>query len=123
MTDTQISKLPKWAQEHIRQLQRQRDIAVRELREYMDSQTESKVYYDDLTCLENGAPSQLRRYVQTNKIAIVHEGVELDIYAAPGDGIRIRFGVMKHGRHRIASIRPNATNSISILASEVDHDD
>lgn len=56
----------------------QRDTAVRELKQWTDSQTPSKLYIDELVCDgERGGPSFYRRYVQGHKMAFEHAGVGL----------------------------------------------
>lgn len=46
-TDERIAKLPKWAQEHLRDLTRERDNAEKKLAAYIDDQTESRIYFTD----------------------------------------------------------------------------
>ena len=78
-----LSKLPKWAQKEFENLQRERDIAVRALREYTDSQTESPFFIDELESTgdtDGSGPASYTRYVQTHKISVKHGGVLLDIY-------------------------------------------
>ena len=74
-----IAKLPKWAQEHINSLSRQREIAIKELHESLDTQTKSPFYIDDHVCLEKGGPTSIRKYIQTHKITVHHQGVELTV--------------------------------------------
>jgi hypothetical protein len=64
-----IESLPKWAQERIRDLERERDTAVGALRDAEDAQTPSRIWYDDYHCLgEQRGPSNVRHYVQTRKV-------------------------------------------------------
>jgi hypothetical protein len=64
-----VSKLPKWAQDRIRDLERERDTAVTALREAEDAQTPSRIWYDDYHCLgERQGPSSVRHYVQTRRV-------------------------------------------------------
>lgn len=80
-----IKKLPKWVQEHIQNLQRQRDVAVRELNNYIDSQTPSPFYVDGLVCTgEESGPSLKRRYIEGNKMSVNHDGVSLSIHLRDG---------------------------------------
>lgn len=76
-----IKKLPKWAQEHIADLQRQRDIVVRTLEQYHDDQTESPFFTDDMICdgVDGRRPSLRRRYIQAHCIEVSHCGVLLRI--------------------------------------------
>ena len=78
-TPEQISKLPKWAQEYVRDLERRSTIAERTLKEYTDAQTPSEFYIDDLLCIGPGGPQSGRQYVQTHKISVERDGVKLDV--------------------------------------------
>jgi hypothetical protein len=78
--DDKIEKLPKWAQEYIKDLEREREVSIRELNSYCDEQTESPFYTLDLVCTgENQGPSQKVRYIQTNKIEVNNGGVLLQL--------------------------------------------
>jgi hypothetical protein len=75
-----ITKLPKWAQEHIRDLERQRDVAVATLNGFVDNQTESPVYYEDHPCTgESPGPVCKRKYLQTDQIEVKHVGLYLRV--------------------------------------------
>lgn len=109
-----IDRLPKWAQDHIQTITRERDTAVRALNEYVDGQTESGFYYDDFLSLGErrtealyGGPSSKRIYVQTRAITVVHAGVELDVVArndGSGPEISIQWGSEHRGVGEIAFI-------------------
>ena len=69
MTEPQITpdllaKLPKWAQAHIADLQRQRDAAVEALENIVDHQTPSRIFVEDIVCVRKGAPSFYKTYIQ-----------------------------------------------------------
>lgn len=85
-----ITKLPKWAQERIKELERERDLSIRALNEFKDEQTVSPIYYEDAVCTgEQAGPSFKRRYIQTNKLTVEYEGVSLDILlSSPQDNAR-----------------------------------
>ena len=75
-----IEKLPKWAQEEIKTLERERDVAVRELNQWVDRQTPSKIYTDELICLgELSGPSFKRRYFQGDSAIFEHLGITLRV--------------------------------------------
>ena len=75
-----IEKLPKWAQEYIRDIERGRDIAIRALNEYCDSQTPSEFFIEEMESTGEGqGPSIKVRYIQTRRISVVHDGVQLDV--------------------------------------------
>lgn len=75
-----IEKLPRWAQEYIAKLSRERDTAVRALNEYLDDQTPSGFFYEDLLCTgESSGPSFKKTFVQTDRITVINQGVRLDV--------------------------------------------
>jgi hypothetical protein len=75
-TTEQLLRLPKWAQEQIRDLTRQRDTAVRKLFEFEDNQTPSKVWSEDMLHV-GSRPTLVRHYFQANDVEIEHAGVHL----------------------------------------------
>ena len=96
-----ITKLPRWAQEHIRKLEMQRDAAVDALNEFVDAQTESPIYYEQTVCTgenDRGGPSFKRRYVQTHGVTVEWRGVELDVRLRE-NGIDLQWAALD-GRHR-----------------------
>lgn len=81
-TAEQIAHLPKWAQDHIAKLERERSVSVRALNEYLDNQTESPFRYWDLIGTGEkfgGGPSSKTHFVQTNKMEVHWAGIELAI--------------------------------------------
>lgn len=78
MNDT--TKLPRWAQDHIKDLQRERDTAVRCLNEFQDAQTASSFYVSRLECTgESQGPTEKRHYIQTDRIHFVWGGNNFEI--------------------------------------------
>jgi len=69
-TPDQIDKLPKWAQEHIENLDRRAVIAERTLREFYDNSTPSEFYTWDWDAEQN---KTVQRFIQTHKMTI-HRG-------------------------------------------------
>lgn len=82
-TPEQISKLPRWAQEHIADIEQQRFVAIRALNEYQDSQTESPFRCRDFECTGEGKEQLKTRFVQTNKMEVHWAGVELTVLIRP----------------------------------------
>lgn len=75
-----VSKLPKWAQERILTLERERDLAIRALNAFQDEQTPSMFYHDDWVSTGEGkGPSVKRRYVQTHNMVVENAGITLRI--------------------------------------------
>lgn len=80
-----ISRLPKWAQEYIWDLQRERTNAVRTLNEFVDDQTPSSIFFDEYVGTgESGHPKK-RRYLQSYKVTIEHQGVSLTVRCGEGN--------------------------------------
>lgn len=78
--DTDIAKLPKWAQQHIKDLKRERDIAVRALNEWTDAQTPGPIFVDELVSTgEQQGPSTKRRYIQGRRVTCDWLGVRLEV--------------------------------------------
>lgn len=48
ISDEQLQRLPKYAQDYIKQLKRQRDTAVSRLKQFEDDQTPAPFYYQEL---------------------------------------------------------------------------
>jgi hypothetical protein len=84
-----ITKLPKWAQEHIKTLTAERDIAVRTLRQFSDQQALSPISYREHYFYngENGerSPKVVTRYVATDSLTVNYGGVTLDIILRPAN--------------------------------------
>ena len=75
-----ISKLPKWVQAHIREIKRERDVAIRALNEYCDNQTPSPFRIEDhVSAGEEKGSSRKVRYIQTHSVVVENEGVELRV--------------------------------------------
>jgi len=81
-TPEQLAKLPKWAQQAFHDLSRERDVAVRELNQWIDHQTPSEISIDEHPCLGEGnsnGPSFKTRFVQGESLTFKHAGIELSV--------------------------------------------
>lgn len=117
-TAEQISKLPKWAQEHIESLDRRVVIAERTLKEYHDTQTPSEFFYDDYLCIGGGSPTFARKYIQTHKISVVRHGVRADILLRMEDkGIEISWSDEDRTCREIAMV-PTSFQKIKLVKKE-----
>lgn len=115
-----IAKLPQWAQNYIYELERQRDEAIRNYRDLTDNQTESRFYELTVACLEK--TETLRHYFQANSMTCEAFGLEVNIYPDPRqEEIRISFNADRVDV-REALLRPNASNSISIVPLKERHE-
>lgn len=108
-TPAQIAKLPQWAQSHIEDLSRERDIAIRALNKYVDGQTESSVFIDELESLgeqrtdTTNSPSFKRRYIQTKRVSFEWKGIDLDVYLEDG-GIALSWGTLRRTMGEVALV-------------------
>lgn len=121
-TPANISKLPKWAQDHIANIARQRDVAVRELSEYVDNQTPAKFFTESLVCLSDGSPEFVKRYIQADTITVEFMGVRLRVDAHDhnkmhGKGIRIKWEPVARKCGDVAMI-PYSSCSVRLISME-----
>ena len=88
-----ITKLPKWAQSHIRSLETQRDAALNQLSKFTDEQTPARIWVNDLACTggSRGVASR-KRYVQSRSIEIDNDGVFLSILLRKPHEISLSWG-------------------------------
>ena len=97
LASAKTAKLPKWAQEEFANIKRERDLAVKELNSYIDTQTPSCFRVDELVCTgEERGPSLKRRYIQAREIVAVAGDVELSIRVRNMDGrttIDLQWGI------------------------------
>jgi hypothetical protein len=121
MTDPRIEKLPAWAREHIKDLQRQRDLAVRSLNEYCDTQTPSPFFTSDMESTgEQKGPTIRKRYIQAYKIIVEHEGVSLKVMVRPGDSkkIELQWGVAEGRITEDIAFVPCSFQAADLIAKE-----
>lgn len=111
-TAEQLENLPKWAQKHIKDLTRQAFMARRELREYVDNQTESNFYTENWNSDEE---KLLRNFIQTHKMTILRDDVEVTVLLRHDEpGIDISWTDHQRISREVALI-PIGFNSIRIL--------
>ncbi len=117
----QIQKLPKWAQEYIADLVRERDSAQSMLKRMADDQTPSPIYIDDWYSV----PS-VKRFVQSpaNRVTIEHAGVHCEIYLASEKdgqrlhGIEINYSDTDHRLHCEVAVIPRGIGNIQLVSKE-----
>lgn len=106
-TQEQLDGLPKWARQHISDLEGQRDTAQRALKDFCDSGTPSPFYHEEHIHTDEG-PKFVRRYVQANTITALWRGVELAVHAHDyghnGKGIKLQWSSENKGNREIAMI-------------------
>lgn len=117
VTGQRILKLPVWAQDHIKELERERETAIRALNEYVDGQTESPIYYDDMVSTgEERGPSSKRVYVQSRNIEIAHGGVHLEVDLR-GEVIAIKWEDANKAMANVAFV-PTSFHAASLISKE-----
>ncbi len=104
-----FTKLPKWAQEYIQNIERERDLSIRSLNEFVDNQTPTKFWVEDLVSTgEERGPSNKRHYLQTRDVMIKVGKTEVQILLREENQLDINVG---WGTLRFV---PLAANSIRI---------
>lgn len=89
-----ISKLPKWAQSEIEKLSRQRDEAVKALNRFLDQQTPSGVAFDQMPGTgEEAGPSFKTGFIQTDRVAFNHAGVDLTVFLTRKNDGQREYGI------------------------------
>lgn len=117
MDTAKIAKLPKWAQEHIKDLQRQRDIAVRRLDEMTDSQTPSPFSDRKLDCTEDGAPVCRTVYYQARRMDVSHANVCMSI-CLRDDGINLSWCADGPYTMRELAMIPESFQKVRLVARD-----
>ena len=107
-----ITKLPKWAQKHIEQLQRERDEAIVDKKKYMDEQSPSPFFTEEIM---PGVTGFQRRYIQARRVTVICGPLELDVRPTEKDGIHLTWHHTKHGD---ACIQPMYINGIVLKTKE-----
>ena len=120
-TPEQIARLPKWAQEYLKQLESDRLSAVRSLNEYVDDQAESPFrYWDYVNTGEEGrAPSHKTKFIQTNKMEVHWAGIELRVLIRPGQNeIDLQWSKADGSRIEEIAFIPKSFGSAVLKAKE-----
>jgi len=99
-TPEQIERLPKWAQSHIKRLDRQRRTAITGLERFQDSDEPTPVSYeqflhlDDILHLDDKCQF-IARHIDTHEVHFVHNGASLTVRVPDADehrGIELSWG-------------------------------
>ena len=115
MIDT--TKLPKWAQDYIKTLQRERQAAVDSLNQYLDNQSPSSFFILDLVSTgEKVGPSFKQRFIQTHNMEVVHDGVYLRIVLRKGQ-IDLQWRDADE-HHREVALIPSSYMSARLVSKE-----
>jgi hypothetical protein len=104
LSPDKLDKLPKYARDHIATLVRQRDEAAARLKAFEDSQTPSKIRYENYIYDDNtNKHRDSTYYVQSDRVIVSHEGVDLEVSVRGDDGIQLHWGVAGC-RHALGAI-------------------
>ncbi len=123
LTPAQLEKLPKFAQEAFRALERERFTAARELKEWHDSQTPGPVAIQEYVCTGNlRAPELMTRYVNTQNLQIEWKGCRLDISLSSDgpmheDCIKLQWGPLNPLTRALAFV-PSSFQSARLQTPE-----
>ncbi len=121
-TPEQIAKLPKWAQEYIKDVSREREVSLRTLNAFQDEQTPSPFYVEENLCTgEASGPTTKRRYIQAHSVEVYFRGVHLTVdaneFGNSGSGIRLQWSSKERGGGDAAFI-PTSYQSARIVSKE-----
>lgn len=112
MNNTQ--KLPKWAQERIRELERQRDEALKALNQWKDDQKPSKFSSTFPLCTgEAQGPTFKEVFFHpcADGITVRHSGIELMVSAFEDEGIHLRWSAQNTACGEVAFIPTSFQNA------------
>lgn len=84
-----IDKLPKWARDHIKHLEIQRDTAVKELELFRDEHNEGNVVVSDLLCTHD-KPESWEFKFKGRAVTFHAYDVEVEVSERP-EGVAIRW--------------------------------
>lgn len=83
-----ISALPKWAQDHIQTLERQRKEAVDALNAAQDTATPTPVFFERHVCVNSGEGTvTTKHYIPTDRITVEYEGIASKLQRAGMTGV------------------------------------
>lgn len=110
-----MAKLPKWAQDYMKDLERQAFVAQRTLREYQDQQTQSEFFVEDY---DSDQAKMTRKYIQTSKVSIQRGALKVDVYCRLHEN-SIDIAYYDEGRiSREVALVPQGLNSVKIILKQ-----
>ncbi len=117
MMDKRIAKLPKWAQDIIKKLVRERKEAVDVLNGFCDTQTKTPFFFREmLSTGEKQGLSFKEKYIQTCEINIKHCGVFFQARLGR-DGIKLSWENEKRHMEQVAFI-PQSFQQAELIAKD-----
>ncbi len=118
-TPEQLAKLPKWAQEHMKDLERDADKYKEVARHFMEAQTPTP-FYTELWDVEMGK----RVYIKTENATICAEyaGCKVSLFLARKDDVQRPYGIEikmeelnRRGMSQNVVFLPNSIGTIFIM--------
>lgn len=100
-SDEQIERLPQWAQAYIKDLRRQRAIAISELQEFVDAHATGAVAVRLMTSDgESRGPTLRTVRFDAHMLELTHAGVKVDIVLADGE-VRVSYEGTPYGTRAV----------------------
>ena len=107
-----LDKQPKWVQELVQQMQRERDDAIKAYETLRDTVTESPFYKEVITT-KDGKTGFEREYVQASSLHCATSAIDLGIYPEADGDIRLNWNTRwPHGERVEVAVIPNASNAL-----------
>jgi hypothetical protein len=99
MTPEQIEKLPKWAQEGIQNLKRERELAVRKMEALINANQEGSFRVAEFVCTTT-PPAMYETFIQGTRLDINWKGIEVNIILRD-ESIDFSYGCERHRMGRV----------------------
>lgn len=120
ITPLQLAKLPKWAQDHIVTIERERKVALDALNAYIDTSTPSCFSVKELESTgEKQGPVFKQRFIQTRKVKVEYLGVELAVNVHSDEGISLQWSGVGHTLEHVAFVPTSFQSAILIPRSKM----
>lgn len=104
--EVKIANLPAWLRNYIKKLEQQRESAVSQLNEFLDTQTESAIYIDELSC-HVSPPKTVKKFIQSRIVNFGSISIRF-LSKEEGGGLNI------NGGRGSLTIHPQASNSFVV---------
>src|SRR5688572_7213962 len=111
-----VSKLPKWAQDHIRHLDKERVEARNALQRFCAIQTPTKVHYVDFVMQPEGPT--VKCFVPSDRVTFTNAGVVLEVTVAEKRGIRLQWYGSDRMTNRDAALIPESHQAVWLVSRE-----
>lgn len=118
--ELRINKLPKWAQEYIGAIERERDSAKDAVARMSDTQTPSPIFVQEWVSCSN----RVKHFIQGDRVIVEHAGVHLEVFLARKNDSQRMYGVELSysdagGIHGLGAcgvaVYPRSSNTIQLV--------